>query len=267
MPRHLTLALLTGFACSAALAADIQVTKTEDGNDGVCNADCSLREAIQQANATVGEDRILLPAGSYRLSLAPLREGFVIVEEDANLNGDLDVRYNDLVIVGTGQDRTIIDAENNSRLFDVHVATRLRLERLTLRNGRTSDFGGAIRNRGSLVLDQVALENNEMFGEIGAGGAIANFNRLDISASRFSDNSTYGATGYGQGGAIYNHGCGSATAASPATSAMTRPIADAAARSTTRGSPMSPAAPFSATRAVSTVPERPFSTPRAAPSS
>lgn len=204
MPRHLILALLTGFGCSAALAADIQVTKTEDSNDGVCNADCSLREAIQHANSTVGEDRILLPAGTYRLTLAPLREGFVIVEEDANLNGDLDVSYNDLVIVGAGQGRTIIDAEGNSRLFDVHVATRLRLERLTLRNGRTSDFGGAIRNRGNLVLDQVALENNEMFGEIGAGGAIANFNRLDISSSRFSDNSTYGAMGYGQGGAIYN---------------------------------------------------------------
>ena len=35
----------------AAFAADFVVTKTADTNDGVCNADCSLREAIIAANA------------------------------------------------------------------------------------------------------------------------------------------------------------------------------------------------------------------------
>lgn len=204
MSRPLFLVLIASLGCPAVLAADIQVSKTEDSNDGVCNADCSLREAIQQANATVGEDRIQLPAGIYRLTLTPLREGLEIVEEDANLNGDLDVMYNDLQIVGAGQGSAIIDAEGHSRLFDVHAATRLQLEQMTLRNGRTSGFGGAIRNRGSLQLNQVALESNQMLGEVGAGGAIANFHRLDIRSSLFRDNRTYGAVGYGEGGAIYN---------------------------------------------------------------
>lgn len=204
MPRHIALALFTCIGCSVAGAADIQVTKTEDSNDGVCNADCSLREAVQRANATLDDGRILLPTGTYRLSLLPLREGFVIVEEDNNLNGDLDVMYNDLVIVGAGQGKTIIDAEDNSRLFDIHSATRVRLEQMTLRNGRTSGFGGAIRNRGDLVLEHVAVENSQMLGEVGAGGAIANFSRLDVSSSRFTDNRTYGTVGYGEGGAIFN---------------------------------------------------------------
>lgn len=198
------LTLLLSLGCATAQAADLQVSKTEDSNDGVCNADCSLREAIQAANATVGEDRILLPAGTYVLSLAPVREGQEIIEEDNNLNGDLDIRFNDLVIVGAGKGRTAIDAQGASRLFDVHPATRLRLEQLTLRNGRTSGFGGAIRNRGDLQLVHVALERNQMLGEVGAGGAVANFNRLDIASSSFVDNSTYGSSGYGEGGAIYN---------------------------------------------------------------
>ena len=193
---------------AAASAADLVVTKTEDSNDGVCNADCSLREAIQHANLTSGEDRIVLPAGTFRLTLAPLREGDTIVEEDNNLNGDLDVMYHDLHIVGAGKGKTFIDAAGNSRLFDVHVATRLRLEHLALRNGRTSGYGGAVRNRGELQLNQVAVSTNAMRGEIGGGGAIANFGRLDVASSRFNGNSTQGAAGYGEGGAIYNQRSG-----------------------------------------------------------
>ncbi len=43
---------------STANAVTYTVTKTADTNDGVCNADCSLREAITVANATVGNHTV-----------------------------------------------------------------------------------------------------------------------------------------------------------------------------------------------------------------
>ena len=39
-------------------AATFTVTKTADTNDGVCNADCSLREAIAAANTAASDDVI-----------------------------------------------------------------------------------------------------------------------------------------------------------------------------------------------------------------
>ncbi|MEK7784651.1 MAG: CSLREA domain-containing protein [Chloroflexota bacterium] len=44
------------------------VTKTADTNDGACDADCSLREAIVAANAAAGPDTIFIPAGTYTLT-------------------------------------------------------------------------------------------------------------------------------------------------------------------------------------------------------
>jgi CSLREA domain-containing protein len=61
------------------------VTKTSDTNDGVCDAsDCSLREAIDNANACAGAQTINLPAGGYILTLSG-------AGEDANATGDLDI--------------------------------------------------------------------------------------------------------------------------------------------------------------------------------
>lgn len=51
-------------------AATFTVTKTADTADGVCDADCSLREAIVAANALTGADTIAVPAGVYTLTIA-----------------------------------------------------------------------------------------------------------------------------------------------------------------------------------------------------
>ena len=47
------------------------VTKTADTNDGVCNADCSLREAITAANANPGLDTIAFSIGSGLQTISP----------------------------------------------------------------------------------------------------------------------------------------------------------------------------------------------------
>src|SRR5688500_16820542 len=84
-----TLLLVAAFAAAAtpAPAAPLTVTKAADTADGTCDADCSLREAIREANdeaARPGPDVITFAAdGLFELDRAGA---------DANaLNGDLDI--------------------------------------------------------------------------------------------------------------------------------------------------------------------------------
>src|SRR6476646_5626626 len=103
--RTIFAALLCLAAAAPTSAATFTVTKTADTNDGACNADCSLREAIIAANATAGLDVITVPAGTYTLT----RSG---VDNNA-ANGDLDVT-DPLTINGAGQGSTIIQAGSSS---------------------------------------------------------------------------------------------------------------------------------------------------------
>ena len=75
--------------------AVFSVTKTADRNDGTCNADCSLREAISAANAALGANTINVPAGTYTLTIT--NGGGV--NEDGNATGDLDIN-NNMTLVG-----------------------------------------------------------------------------------------------------------------------------------------------------------------------
>jgi len=97
-------------APQVALAASWTVTKTADTNDGACDADCSLREAIIAANAAAGPDMITLPAGTYTLS----RTGI----DDTAVNGDLDVT-GPLTINGAGQSSTTIQGGTRGGIFAI----------------------------------------------------------------------------------------------------------------------------------------------------
>ena len=70
----------------------------------------SLREAISAANATLGVDVILLPAGVFKVALAG-------AGENANLNGDFDVT-DSVTIRGAGAGLTAIDGQQLDRVFD-----------------------------------------------------------------------------------------------------------------------------------------------------
>lgn len=66
----LLIALLgTLLGATSAWAADLRVTTEADAFDGVCDSHCSLRDAVSTANGLSGPQRILLPAGVYRLDL------------------------------------------------------------------------------------------------------------------------------------------------------------------------------------------------------
>jgi CSLREA domain-containing protein len=156
--------LLAAIACSVLLIVPslaqantpLTVTKTADTNDGTCNSDCSLREAISAANAAAGDDTITLPIGAYTLT----RTG---AGENLNDTGDLDIANNgSLTITGAGARSTTINGNAADRVFDVLSGAALSSSGLTITNGKvgTTEDGGGIRNDGSLTLTDAAVSGN-----------------------------------------------------------------------------------------------------------
>src|SRR2546423_3461645 len=76
MRRALAIFLIgVGAVASAPAAASAQtftVTKTADTEDTVCDSDCSLRDAVDAANAGAGGDTVMVPAGAYALNTTTL---------------------------------------------------------------------------------------------------------------------------------------------------------------------------------------------------
>jgi CSLREA domain-containing protein len=167
-------ALLTG--ATPVRAATFDVTKSGDGADGACTADCSLREAVIAANDIPGHDTITLHAQTYTLSLA------ASASDDPGV-GDLDVT-DDVRIEGAGADQSVVDGGAIDRVFDVASGASADLTGLAVRNGRTTGSGAGILNAGTLTLTDAAVVDNRATG----GGGIHNFGVATITRVTLSGN-------------------------------------------------------------------------------
>ncbi len=213
-----------------ARAAGFTVTKTTDTNDGTCNVDCSLREAIGAANATAGADTITLPAGVYQLTIANAGG----VNEDNNATGDLDIK-DSLTIQGDGAGTTIIEAgTDNTNGIDKVIAVNpictspinVTIDGVTVRYGRNSqpagaaDFsftGGGIdwcaNGSGSVfTLSNSVVSDNTNVNGYGGGmnmdSSSATSYTANITNDTFQDNRTLNLTDTATGGAINMFGSG-----------------------------------------------------------
>ncbi|MFZ2237107.1 MAG: choice-of-anchor Q domain-containing protein [Dokdonella sp.] len=185
--------------------------------DGCTPGSCSLREAINLANAQPGLDRILLPA-STQLQLT--RAG---ANEDNNFTGDLDI-LDEVEIIGAGPTQTALTQTSADRLFEANGPWRnLTLRNLRLQGGSQVAFGGAVRVNGS---SRLTIEDAELIGNRATfkGGAVHFKGFADdtgaVSASfrrvRFDDNQALDpSAGPSFGGAIYVIASGADTAAKP----------------------------------------------------
>jgi CSLREA domain-containing protein len=165
-------------------ATTFPVTKTDDTDDGVCDADCSLREAIEEANTNPGADDVPVPAGTYLLTL-----GQLTVSEKVS-------------IAGAGQTNTIIDGNATHRVLGIEPTNGVvQISSVTIRNGY-DDLGGGIYNKGG----NLKLTNSTVSGNTGssAGGGIWNEafvgGYVTLTDSTVSDN----ASPLGVGGGIHN---------------------------------------------------------------
>ncbi len=180
-------------------AASFDVDSTADTPDdnpgnGIC-ADasdrCTLRAAIQEANALAGSDSIVLRAETYTLSGA--------AGDDLTLSGDLDITEN-VTITGTGTASTVIDGGGVDRIFDIDPSAAgiaVTISDLTIQNGNIpGESGGGIRNSGTLTLDNTTLSGNVSGID---GGALLNLGTLTLTSSTVSGNDASG-----NGGGMFN---------------------------------------------------------------
>jgi CSLREA domain-containing protein len=168
------------------IAATFTVDTTLDAQDanpgdGTCAASagaCTLRAAIMEANALPGADTILLPSGTYVLTI-------VGTNEDSAATGDLDITDPDgLIIIGPANGApAIIDGNNIDRVLDVRTGASVSLSDIAIESGNVAGTagGGVLINAGAFAtLDGVSLTNNQasLGGGVYAAGNISIFNSL-----------------------------------------------------------------------------------------
>ncbi len=223
--NFVTLGLLFFITVSAS-AATFTVTKTADTNDGICDADCSLREAVGAANAAAGDDVIEFDAAVFGVSQTITLSGTEIV---IAANGALAINgpgaalltisgNNASRIISTGPDVTAnidgitftggngVGALNTGRAGAIYNAGGTLTITNSVITGNSAANGGGLNNSSSgspavpglLTIDNCIISNNTASG---SGGAMQNFSTSTVSISNttISGNVSNGSTGGGGG--------------------------------------------------------------------
>ena len=200
-----------------AEAAVFKVNSTDDivdvapGN-GVCmtvTGVCTLRAAIQEANALPGADVIKLKAGVYRLTLTG-------AGEDLAATGDLDIT-DSVTITGKGAALTVVDGHHSDRVFHVFgpITNIVNFVGLKIQNGVVLSgiyAGGGILNYpdavttkgATVVVNGCTVTNNISFAQLG-GGIASLVGNLKIVSSRVIQNELYYEGGPAIGGGIASY--------------------------------------------------------------
>ena len=168
---------------AAAQAEDFQVNNLNDSGNG------SLREAIEDAEANPGADRVLFK--SKLSGQIDLSSGSLYISEPVQ-------------ILGPGARRlTVNQGAETQVLFIFASGDDVSVSGLTLTGGNAiplAGSGGAIQSNADLTLSRVVLQGNTADAD---GGAIASFGgSLTIEDSTISGNRAVGGSGQ-YGGGIY----------------------------------------------------------------
>lgn len=212
--RLVIASLLLFFISPVAFATNFTVNSQADVGDdnpgnNVCQATlglpgvCTLRAAVQEANARAGADTIFLSAGH----VYTLTRGGV---DDNAVNGDLDITDDVTIIFFASGARPVVDVNGFERAFEVLNDANLTLLGFDITGGVSTDpgerGGGAVSVSFASGIVQISLMrfygNRAIF-----GGAVYNDgDSTTISACEFYDNRVSNVFPGGTGSAIYNRG-------------------------------------------------------------
>ena len=216
----LVMSIFGGTPTPVYAAGTVTVTKTADTDDGVCDSDCSLREAIASASAgdTIIFDAALSGGTIYLTSTLGISMDLTIdgsalasritLSGDSDNNGTGDVR----VFSTTSPDffgRTLtLESLIVAKGYESEGGGLLVGEDMTVNvinsvfsGNSASANGGALSNYGTVTITDSTFSSNSSAGGAGGGGAILNSQVLTINGSTFSGNT---AGGSGSGGAVFN---------------------------------------------------------------
>jgi len=176
-------------------AATLTVTKTADTQDGVCDTDCSLREAIA---AAVSGDSIVFSTlfdSPQTIALANGNNfGTLVIDKNLTITGR---RANLLTVRGNFNDFQIFVVTGNGVVAGIG--------NLTVTGGNAGNsYGGGINinESAALTVSNCNITNNVA----GAGGGIFidEDSTLNLTGSTVSGNTA--TAGFGSGGGIHNEG-------------------------------------------------------------
>ncbi|MBO9663430.1 choice-of-anchor Q domain-containing protein [Dokdonella sp.] len=196
--RSLAVALAVALLPAAAGAATITVTTSADGS---VPDQCTLRDAIAAANTNAAVAGCASgDVGNDEIVFAPEVTGTI-----ALTSGQLTIS-DKVIISGPGADALTIDAQGQSRLFDIEgdqeTSYETTLSGLTLTGGRTTadgENGGAVRSMSAFHLVDSVVSGNSTAGANAVGGALATATTTEILRSRITRNWTEGYGGLAGG--------------------------------------------------------------------
>lgn len=140
-------------ASAATYKPNVRNDHVPDGPNGCTHADCTLREAVIEANSHIGGDKIVLRAGkTYKLQ----QPG---TGEDASGTGDLDINGDSLTVLSSSNKKpAIVDGRGVDRVFQVGPAAPAdtKFELLRIQGG----VGGIMVNAGSVKIVKTTVSNN-----------------------------------------------------------------------------------------------------------
>jgi|GEM_PF-1136547 len=145
-----------GTPLSAAYGVQVVSTATDENDGDTTSGNQSLREALAGAAVATGNDVIV-----FRREL----EGQTIAL-DSQL-GELTADSN-VSVVGPGKDLLTVSGGNATRVLNVSGGKTVSLSNITLADGSTTSYGGAIHSAGEFTLSDVDIRDSQA----GTGGGV-----------------------------------------------------------------------------------------------
>ena len=185
------IATVAALVAAPAAHAETYTVMTNADVSGVCDgtACTSIRQALTSAFGNPGRDTIVVPEGTYDLTLGALQIS------------------SEVTLAGAGARTTSIVGNENrqSRVLEIN-STSASVSGVTLRGGSATDVGGfhggTVRSQSSTVeLDRVRVTDGLAY----SGGGVANRNGSMLIQNSLIDSSS-ATLGGGDGGGILNFG-------------------------------------------------------------
>ena len=180
------------FLSAAADAAVLTVTKTADTNDGNCDADCSLREAVAAANGSAENDIVIFGSPFSSPQTITLTGGEIAFANSGSIE-----------ILGPGAAKLTISGNSASRIFRSAAGVNSTISGMTLTGGNgvstvTNNSGGAILNdAGNMTLRYLVVTNNTTSGSAGGVRNSGSGSVMTIDTCVFANNTSTGSSAGG----------------------------------------------------------------------
>ena len=191
-------------AARSSQAATITVTRADDAfgtGDGV-----TLREALLAANSNASVDGSVAGSGADTIVFDPV---VFATPQTLTLTGGWLPISSDVTINGPGAAKLTISGRYANRIFDINSGATATISGLTLTkgSGNTGNGGGAIQNRGTLILNDSVISGNAATAGFRGGGGILNVAGANATIQRTVIKNNAGV----YGGGLANYGAAALT--------------------------------------------------------